>query len=97
MANDRECVDYACECIRLARLTDDPEIRDRLMDMARSCWLLRSDLISSMNVAASTTTLSTPVMATGAQPDLALAILDLSKRRWRRRWRLRWPAPGRRH
>ena len=38
MAIDRECVDYACECIRLARLTDDPEIRDRLMDMARS-WL----------------------------------------------------------
>jgi hypothetical protein len=22
MANDRECIDYACECIRLAGLTD---------------------------------------------------------------------------
>ena len=31
MANVRECVDYACECIRLAGLTDDPEIRDRLI------------------------------------------------------------------
>ena len=72
MATDQKCVDYAWECIRLAGLADDPEIRDRLMDMARSCWLLRSDLISSMNVAASTTTLSTPVMARGAPPDLAL-------------------------
>jgi hypothetical protein len=35
---DQKCVDYAWECIRLAGLADDPEIRDRLMDMARS-WL----------------------------------------------------------
>jgi hypothetical protein len=38
MATDQKCVDYAWECIRLAGLADDPEIRDRLMDMARS-WL----------------------------------------------------------
>jgi hypothetical protein len=38
MATDQKCVDYAWECIRLAWLADDPEIRDRLMDMARS-WL----------------------------------------------------------
>jgi hypothetical protein len=38
MANDRECIDYACECIRLAGLTDDAEIRDRLMAMARA-WM----------------------------------------------------------
>jgi hypothetical protein len=36
MANDRECIDYACECIRLAGLTDDAEIRDRLMAIARA-------------------------------------------------------------
>ena len=30
MATDRKCIDYACECIRLAGLTDDTEIRDRL-------------------------------------------------------------------
>jgi hypothetical protein len=35
MAKDRECIDYACECIRLAGLTDDAEIRDRLGDGAR--------------------------------------------------------------
>jgi hypothetical protein len=38
MPNDRECIDYACECIRLAGLTDDAEIRDRLMAMARA-WM----------------------------------------------------------
>jgi hypothetical protein len=38
MANDRECIDYACECIRLAGLTDDAEIRDLFMAMARA-WM----------------------------------------------------------
>jgi hypothetical protein len=42
MATDQKCVDYAWECIRLAGLADDPEIRDRLMDMARS-WLAVAD------------------------------------------------------
>jgi hypothetical protein len=38
MATDQKCVDYAWECIRLAGLADDPEIRNQLTDMARS-WL----------------------------------------------------------
>ena len=39
MANDRECIDYACECIRLAGLTDDAEIRDRLMAIGARAWM----------------------------------------------------------
>ena len=38
MATDRECVDYAHECTRLAGLTDEPEIRDQLFALARE-WM----------------------------------------------------------
>jgi hypothetical protein len=38
MAADRECVDYAHECMRLAGLTDEPEIRDQLCALARQ-WM----------------------------------------------------------
>jgi hypothetical protein len=37
MATDRECVDYAHECMRLAGLTDEPEIRDQLCALACPC------------------------------------------------------------
>ena len=35
MATDQECVAYARECVRLAELTDEPEIRDQLFALAR--------------------------------------------------------------
>jgi hypothetical protein len=38
MATDQECVAYARECVRLAELTDEPEIRDQL---PASGWPLR--------------------------------------------------------
>jgi hypothetical protein len=34
MATDNERVDYARECVRLAGLTQDPQIRDQLLSMA---------------------------------------------------------------
>jgi hypothetical protein len=38
MAADNECLDYARECVRLAELTDDPELRNQLLQMARE-WM----------------------------------------------------------
>ena len=38
MVTDEECVDYARECVRLASLTVDQEIRDQLLNMARE-WM----------------------------------------------------------
>jgi hypothetical protein len=38
MATDKECEGYAQECVRLAGLTDDPEIREQLFQMARE-WM----------------------------------------------------------
>ena len=38
MSPDHELESYASECVRLARLTDDPHIRERLFQMARQ-WM----------------------------------------------------------
>ena len=38
MATESECIQYARECVRLAGLTDDPDIRDRLLEIARE-WM----------------------------------------------------------
>jgi hypothetical protein len=38
MTSDKECVDYARECVRLAELTKDAELRDHLLNMARA-WM----------------------------------------------------------
>jgi hypothetical protein len=38
MATDQERVAYARECVRLAELTDEPEIRDQLFALARE-WM----------------------------------------------------------
>ena len=38
MATDDECTGYARECVRLAGLTKDPQLRDQLLDMARE-WM----------------------------------------------------------
>jgi hypothetical protein len=35
---DCDCVSYACECVRLAKLTDDEELRRHLLELARQ-WL----------------------------------------------------------
>jgi hypothetical protein len=35
---DDECVGYARECVRLAGLTDNPELREQLLNMARE-WM----------------------------------------------------------
>jgi hypothetical protein len=35
---DEECEHYARECVRLANLTADPAIREKLMQMARE-WI----------------------------------------------------------
>jgi hypothetical protein len=41
MATDKECEGYAHECVRLAGLTDDPEIREQLFQMARE-WMAQA-------------------------------------------------------
>ena len=38
MATDEECVGYARECVRLAGLCTDQEVRDQLLEMARN-WM----------------------------------------------------------
>jgi hypothetical protein len=35
---DQECMDYARECVRLAGLTKDPELREHLLSLARE-WM----------------------------------------------------------
>ena len=41
MAIDKECVGYARDCERLAGLTNDRELRERLLQMARE-WMAMS-------------------------------------------------------
>jgi hypothetical protein len=38
MASDKECVDHARECVRLAGLAQDAELRERLLNIARE-WM----------------------------------------------------------
>jgi hypothetical protein len=38
MATDQECMDYARECVRLAELTKDSELRGHLLNLARE-WM----------------------------------------------------------
>jgi hypothetical protein len=38
-ADEDDCVSYACECVRLAVLTDDEVIREELLKLAR-CWIV---------------------------------------------------------
>ena len=38
MVSDDECVEYARECVRLAGLVEEPELRERLLQMARE-WM----------------------------------------------------------
>jgi hypothetical protein len=38
MASNKECVDHARECVRLAGLAQDPELRERLLNIARE-WM----------------------------------------------------------
>jgi hypothetical protein len=38
MTTGQECVDYARECVRLAELTKDSELRDHLLNLARE-WM----------------------------------------------------------
>jgi hypothetical protein len=38
MTTDKECTEYARECVRLAALTDDQQIREQLLSMARE-WM----------------------------------------------------------
>ena len=42
MATDQECVDYARECIRLAELTKDLQLRDWLLTTARE-WMATAE------------------------------------------------------
>jgi hypothetical protein len=38
MATDNECAGYARECVRLAALTTDPQLREELLKIARE-WM----------------------------------------------------------
>jgi hypothetical protein len=38
---DEECISYARECVRLAGLTQDGELREQLLDMARQ-WMAQA-------------------------------------------------------
>jgi len=44
---DADCIGYARECVRLAGLTQDPELRDQLLDMARE-WMATAMLEAKM-------------------------------------------------
>ena len=41
MATDNECLDYARECVRLAELTRDSELRDHLLKLGRE-WMAKA-------------------------------------------------------
>jgi hypothetical protein len=38
VAPDKQCVDYARECVRLAGMAEDPEVRGGLLRLARE-WM----------------------------------------------------------
>jgi hypothetical protein len=38
MPTDQECVDFARECVRLAAMTSDQDMRDHLLTLARQ-WM----------------------------------------------------------
>ena len=38
MASDKEMEEYARECVRLAQLADDQQVREQLLQMARE-WM----------------------------------------------------------
>ena len=38
MTIDNECFDYARDCVRLANMADNPELREQLLKMARE-WM----------------------------------------------------------
>jgi hypothetical protein len=38
LATDKDCVDYARDCVRLAGMAGDPEVRDGLLQLARE-WM----------------------------------------------------------
>ena len=53
MATDEDdCVSYACECVRLAGLTDDEVIREELLKLARHWIAARKSEYSDAGVAA---------------------------------------------
>jgi hypothetical protein len=52
-ADEDDCVSYACECVRLAGLTDDEVIREELLKLARHWIAAREIDYSDTGVAAS--------------------------------------------
>jgi hypothetical protein len=42
-ADEDDCVSYACECVRLAGLTDDEVIREELLKLARY-WIAAREI-----------------------------------------------------
>ena len=55
METESECIEYARECVRLAGLTDDPDIRDRLLEIARE-WMaaaMGEDVAAAPSISAS--------------------------------------------
>jgi hypothetical protein len=38
MTTGQECLDYARECVRLAGMANDPELREHLLQLARE-WI----------------------------------------------------------
>jgi len=42
-ADEDDCVSYACECVRLAGLTDDEVIREQLLKLARY-WIAAREI-----------------------------------------------------
>jgi hypothetical protein len=42
MASEKECMDHASECVRLAGLTDDIAVRDQLVERLKAGYRLHS-------------------------------------------------------
>jgi hypothetical protein len=49
-ADENDCVSYACECVRLAALTDEAEIRNNLLELARHWIAMREKEYSDARV-----------------------------------------------
>ena len=47
MATDNECLDYARECVRLAGIANDPELRQHLIQLAREWMVLAAKEVTA--------------------------------------------------
>jgi hypothetical protein len=46
VVTDKDCLDFACECVRLAGLTADPKVQAQLLALAKT-WMEEAQQVRS--------------------------------------------------